>query len=92
MNHRTLGLGLVVLGLILAVAGVFVKVKYGVVHNHINGLVLASQPAVTTNVFVTLVGVAVLYFAVHLLIADHKDPVTIMDAEMTQESEGTENE
>ncbi|MEM3670821.1 MAG: hypothetical protein QW767_03650, partial [Thermoprotei archaeon] len=69
-----------------------VKISYGVVHNHINGLVLSPQPATTTNIFVTLVGVAIIYFGVHILIGSQSEPVTIMDEELLKSEEGERNE
>lgn len=87
MNPRTLAAGLLGLGIVVAVAGLFVNIRYLVTMHVVNGLVTLSTPDVTRNLFVTFVGVAIIYFSVHLFLAKEDVPVTVVDAELLAKAE-----
>jgi hypothetical protein len=87
MNVRTLAAGLLALGVVIALVGMFVNIRYLVTVHEVNGLVTLSSPSVTRNLFVTFVGVAIIYFSVHLFLAKEDVPVTVMDAELLAKAE-----
>lgn len=88
MNPRTVGLILVVTGIIVMVGGLFVKITYvPTLYDGVNGLVLTT-PHTISNYFVTLVGLGILFFGVDLLIARQEEsPVTVFDEEYLKQQE-----
>lgn len=88
MNPRTVGLILVVIGIIVIVGGLFVKITYvPTVYDGVNGLMLTT-PHTVSNYFATFVGLAILFFGVHLLIPRQQEsPVTVFDEEYLKQQE-----
>jgi uncharacterized membrane protein len=87
MNPKTGGIILVVIGLVLIVGGLFVKITYvPTLYDGVNGLVLTT-PHRVSNFFVTLFGLGILFFGVHLLLANQKEPVTVFDEESLKQME-----
>ncbi|MEM0120705.1 MAG: hypothetical protein QW688_04595 [Thermoprotei archaeon] len=87
MNPRTVGIILVVVGIILMIGGLFVKITYvPTVYDGVNGLILTT-PHTVSNYFATFLGLGAFFFGVHLLLAKQKEPVTMVDEEYLKQQQ-----
>jgi hypothetical protein len=87
LNPRTVGLIVTIIGLVVMVGGLFFKITYvPTLYDGVNGLILTTPHSVS-NYFVTLLGLGILFFGVHLLIARQREPVTLFDEEYLKRQE-----
>lgn len=92
MMQRNVSVLIAVAGVVIAVAGLFNKITYHIVSNHVNGLLLGTTPYVVTNYWVSLLGVAIFFFGLHGLWGSEGVPVTVVDEEMVKKYKGEEGE